>query len=407
MNSSSTKSFSNFLKTFKSSSNLFTERKKENKEKKEKNNTINHCWNAIYIKGEWYFVDTLFGSGGLLDEKSLYKNPHEKRICEDIDIFFNPFYFMPLPKNLILSHRPSEDNWQFTDKTVTYSQFINKNSPDISQFYRGVYQYSVELLTHDYPIIEINSKQNLVIKLRLKKSVLQSDLYDITGKNKIADIKYSFIQKKNIFIFEPSFPSNGDYLIRVNCRSLASTDLVYWPLVDYIVKVHDKANFSHFEKYKKPKLNIHKNILEKKVILLPKLNNANSQINYQPKIISDYNNFFPNKINKKICYDNDGFFLIEPRNTYIKKGNSVKFKVRIKGASVVAVLDGNHWFHLKRTEKEVYEGERNINSENVSICCLRGRNIFTEVFRFKPVKEESVDSKLFMIKLKNKSKIKK
>ena len=401
--SSSTKNLSNMIKSIKSTSNLFTERKKDEEL------PINHCWNAIYIKGEWYFVDTLFGSGGILDEKvELLRNPNEKRISEDSDIFFNPFYFMPLPKYLIMTHRPTEDNWQFVDKTITYNQFVNKNYPDIAQFYRGVYQYSVELLTHDYPIIDITSKQNLVIKLRLKKSVLQSDLYDITGKNKIGDIKYSFIEKKNIFIFEPIFPCNGDYIIKVNCRSLTSTDLVYWPLIDYIIRVHDVKSFSHFDKYKKKNLNINKNFVEKKDILtLPKLTNKNTQDIYQPKIINDYNNFFPSKINKKICYDNDGFFLIEPKLTYLKKGSSIKFKVRIKGASVVAVLDGNHWFHLKKTEKETYEGERIIKSDNVSICCLRGRNIFTEVYRFKPIKEKSVDSKLFMIKLKNKSKIKK
>ena len=401
--SSSTKNLSNIIKSIKSTSNLFTERKKDEEL------PINHCWNAIYIKGEWYFVDTLFGSGGILDEKvELLRNPNEKRISEDSDIFFNPFYFMPLPKYLIMTHRPTEDNWQFVDKTITYNQFVNKNYPDIAQFYRGVYQYSVELLTHDYPIIDITSKQNLVIKLRLKKSVLQSDLYDITGKNKIGDIKYSFIEKKNIFIFEPIFPCNGDYIIKVNCRSLTSTDLVYWPLIDYIIRVHDVKSFSHFDKYKKKNLNINKNFVEKKDILtLPKLTNKNTQDIYQPKIINDYNNFFPSKINKKICYDNDGFFLIEPKLTYLKKGSSIKFKVRIKGASVVAVLDGNHWFHLKKTEKETYEGERIIKSDNVSICCLRGRNIFTEVYRFKPIKEKSVDSKLFMFKLKNKSKIKK
>ena len=197
--SSSTKNLSNMIKSIKSTSNLFTERKKDEEL------PINHCWNAIYIKGEWYFVDTLFGSGGILDEKvELLRNPNEKRISEDSDIFFNPFYFMPLPKYLIMTHRPTEDNWQFVDKTITYNQFVNKNYPDIAQFYRGVYQYSVELLTHDYPIIDITSKQNLVIKLRLKKSVLQSDLYDITGKNKIGDIKYSFIEKK-IFLFLSQF----------------------------------------------------------------------------------------------------------------------------------------------------------------------------------------------------------
>ena len=401
--SSSTKNISNLLKALKSSSNLMTERKKKEEL------IINHSWNAIYIKGEWYFVDTLFGSGGILDEKvDLLRNQNEKRFCEDIDIFFNPFYFMPLPKYLIMTHRPSEDNWQFVDKTITYNQFINKNYPDIAQFYRGVYQYNVELFTHDYPIIDINSKQNLLIQLRLKKSVLQSDLYDINGKNKIADIKYSFIEEKNIFIFEPTFPCNGDYIIKVNCRSLTSTDLVYWPLVDYIVRVHDKKSFSHFDKYKKKNAHLNKIYTEKKDMLtLPKLNNKNSQDIYQPKIINDYTNFFPSKVNKKICYDNDGFFLIEPKLTYLKRGSSIKFKVRIKGASVVAVLDGNHWFHLKKTEKDTYEGEKVIKTDNVSICCLRGRNIFTEVYRFKPIKEKSVDSKLFMIKLKNKSKINK
>ena len=399
---SSKKNLIKIVKQIKSNSNILTERKPDDL-------PINHSWNAIYIKGEWYFVDTLFGSGGIEHKNNeFFKNPNEKRICEDIDIFFNPFYFMPLPKYLIMTHRPTEDNWQFVDKTMTSSQFMNKNNPDISQFYRGVYQYNVELLTHDYPIIEINSKQNLVIKLRLKKSVLQSDLYDVNGKNKIADVKYSFSERKNIFTFEPTFPSNGDYLIRVNCRSLTSTDLVYWPLVDYIVKVHDKMSFSHFDKYKKLKPIITKNFLEKKEsISLPKLHNVNSQTIYQPKIINDYNNFFPSKINKKICYDNDGFFLIEPKATYLKKGTLVKFKVKIKGASIVTILDGNHWHNLKKTEKEIYEGEKVIKADNVSICCLRGRNIFTEVYRFKPIKEKSVDSKLFMIKLKNKSKIKK
>ena len=31
---------------------------------------INHCWNAIYIKREWYFVDTLLASGGVKELKS-------------------------------------------------------------------------------------------------------------------------------------------------------------------------------------------------------------------------------------------------------------------------------------------------------------------------------------------------
>ena len=31
-------------------------------------NTINHTWNAVYVKGEWYFVDAFFGSGGFIKD---------------------------------------------------------------------------------------------------------------------------------------------------------------------------------------------------------------------------------------------------------------------------------------------------------------------------------------------------
>jgi len=395
------------IKTFKSTMNL-TMRK--NTENDENNLPINHCWNAIYIRGEWYFVDTLLGSGGIAGEKiDSVNNPNDKKFCEDSDIFFNPFYFMPLPKYLIMTHRPKEDIWQFVDKTMTPTQFVNKNYPDIAQFYRGVYQYNVELLTHKYPIIDMNIKDNLTIELRLKKAVLQSDLFDINGKTKIGDVKYSYAEAKNIFIFEPSFPSSGEYLIKVKCRSLTSTDLIYWPLIDYVVKAHGKlVGFSHFDKYKKVKTIENKDLFDKKQTMsmtLPKLNAT--QIINRPKIISDYSNFLHSRFNKKICYDNEGFFLIEPRIPYLKKGNIVKFKVVVKGANNVTLLDGNHWFNLKKIDKDTFEGEKNIKTDNVSICCLKGRNIFTEVYKFKFAKEKSVDTKFFMAKLlKNKQKLK-
>ena len=406
-NNTSKNNINSKIKTLKSAANL-TSRK--NKENDQNNLPINHCWDAIYIRGEWYFVDTLLGSGGIAGENiDSVNNPNDKKFCEDSDIFFNPFYFMPLPKYLIMTHRPKEDIWQFVDKTMTPTQFMNKNYPDIAQFYRGVYQYNVELLTHKYPVIDMNIKDNLTIELRLKKAVLQSDLYDIGGKTKIGDVKYSYVEAKNIFIFEPSFPSSGEYLIKVKCRSLTSTDLIYWPLIDYVVKAHGKlAAFSHFDKYKKIKTIENKSLFDKKqtmTMTLPKLNAT--QIINRPKIISDYSNFLHSRLNKKICYDNEGFFLIEPRIPYLKKGNIVKFKVVVKGANYVTLLDGNHWSNLKKIDKDTFEGEKNIKTDNVSICCLKRGNTFTEVYKFKFAKEKSVDTKFFMAKLlKNKQKLK-
>ena len=38
---------------------------------------------------------------------------------------------------------------------------------------------------------------------------------------------------------------------------------------------------------------------------------------------------------------------------------------------------------LKKTEEDIYEGIKEIETDNVSICCIKNKNVFTEVFRFK------------------------
>ena len=371
-------------------------------EKEIKNNSslINHCWNALYINRQWYFVDTLLGSGGinLIEIKNqIFK---EETNSSDFDFNFNPYFFMIPPQNLILTHRPSEDIWQFTDKIITLNQFINRDYDDYSTFYKGIYLNNIEFLTHNHPLIKISSKDNLIIKLRVKNALLGGDLYNSKGEQKISDVKYNYEESNEIYIFEPTFPSKGDYIIRITYRSLSSTDLVYWPLVDYIIKVQDTINFSYFDKYKRRLRTISGTKDNDKEIILPKLNKTINNNFYQPKIITDYMKIFPSKKNKKICYDNEGFNLIEPKTNYVKKGSSIKFKVRMKGASNIAILDGNKLFHLKKTERNIYEGEKVIQTENISICCLRGKNIFTEVYRFKPLKEKSVDSKMFLIKIR-------
>jgi hypothetical protein len=355
---------------------------------------INHCWNAIYIKREWYFLDALLASGGVEELKS--PQSQDDSNCVDTDYNFNPYYFMILPQYLIITHKPIEDLWQFTEKTLTLKQFLKRNVEDYSHFYRGIYQHDIEFLSHSNPLIKINIKDNLVIKLRLKNSLLGADLFNNAG-SKILEIKYSFEESTEIFTFEPNFPSGGDYIIRITARSVTSTDLVYWPLIDYIVKVENKIKYSYFDKYKIRMKTISGTKNSSKDLMLPKLNKT---LYNQPKIISDYMKIFPSKKNKKICYDNEGFHLIEPKTNFLKKGATVKFKIRMKGVGSIAILDGNQLFYLKKTERNVYEGEKEIKTGNVCICCVRGKNVLTEVYRFKELKEKSVDTKLFLIKLK-------
>ena len=66
-----------------------------------------------------------------------------------------------------------------------------------------------------------------------------------------------------------------------------------------------------------------------------------------------------------------------------------KFKVRVKGASSVVVLDGRKFNYLKRIDGETYEGQFTIQTDNVCICSLRSSNVFTEIYRFKVNKDNT------------------
>ena len=344
---------------------------------------INHCWNSFYYKGEWYLVDTLLGSGSyeiedLIKEQNQFKSrdPNEN---------FNIFYILSWPNFLIYSHFPAEDNWQLTDKIWNFKQFLNKYNLDYPKFYKGIFKYNVELLTHNDPFVEITNKDKLTIKVKASDYILEGNIYNAFNGQKISEVKTNFEQKEKIFTLEPTFPRCADYLLRIKLRDINSTDLSDRPLLDYRIKVINDKLFNYFEKYN------NKFISQRyeKEDILPKIGrNINVQGNnsFFHRIITDYKKIFPSKSIKRVCYDNEGCYLIEPRSSYLRKGVMTKFKIRIKGALHASLLDGNKWTALKMVEEGLYEGQKIIETDNVSICCSRGKNVYTEVFKFKPRK---------------------
>ena len=348
---------------------------------------INHCWDSFWYKGEWYLVDTLFGSGSVEIEDKIKdanqiksKNPEEN---------FNMFYLLAWPNYLIFSHFPCEDNWQLSDKIWTFKQFLNKCNVDYPKFYKGILKYNVEVLTHKDPLIQITNKDNLVISLKVPEYIIEGNLYNAGNGQKVSEVKFSYDQKDKIFTLEPTFPKVGEFVLRINLRAISSTDLSYRPLFDYRIKVINSSLYNHFEKYGTKTEKFDKDRIFD--VILPKIGgknpHAHHSINFH-KIINDYKKVFPPKSIKRVCYDNEGFILFEPRSGYIRKGILTKFRVKIKGVINASLLDGSKWMSLKRTEDDIYEGQKMIETENVSICCLRGRNVFTEVFKFKPRKNK-------------------
>ena len=350
---------------------------------------INHCWDSIWYKGEWYLVDTLFGSGSVEIEDKI-AGPNQIA-SKDPNENFNLFYILIWPNLLINSHFPAEDNWQLTDKIITFKQFLNKFIVDYPKFYKGVFEYNVDLLTHKEPFIQITNKDNLVIKLKIPNYIIEGNLYSPATGQKVSEIKFNYEQKDKIFTFEPIFPKIGDYILRVSLRAINSTDLSYRPLFDYRIRVINTTLFNYFNKYN-TKLISHRYDKERPFDdILPKIGNRNPNLNTNyniNRIVSDYKKIFPSKSIKRVCYDNEGFYLLEPRSGFIRKGVVTKFRFRIKGASNASILDGHKLINLKRKEDDVYEGQKMLETDNVSICCLRGKNVFTEVFKFRPRKNK-------------------
>ena len=345
----------------------------------------NHCWNAIFAKGKWYFVDCLMGAGGPIEKFSNLPGNSEQN-------FFNPFYFMTPPEYLIITHIPYNDDWQYIPKTINDVQFMRRQFLNLGEFYKSIYDKNITYLSHDYPLISHYDKENLVIKLKSEDIIIQADLFYKQKNAKISEVKVSSDDDDfNLILIEPSFPVFGEYTLIITARDVDNNDLMYNKLLEYHIKVKENSKFSYFEKYKE-KMKFYRNKRPETDVALPKINLHRDFNLNQPKIINDYSKIFPNKNHKKICFDNDNTHIIEPRNLILRVGEDFKFKIRVKNANHVCVVDGRKFNFLRRTDENTFEGQVEINNENVCLCCNRN-NVFTEIYRFKVVKSNLINRK--------------
>lgn len=255
-------------------------------------------------------------------------------------------------------------------------------------------------MSHLEPFISITTKEKLKIKIKVPNHVIEANLFYSLGNTKISEVKFVYDESKDIYTLEPNFPQKGEYILKINARSSESTDLLYYPLLDYIIKIDtffQVNSNTNFTTQKDLKSKDRRKVEE----ILPKLNkNPSSKKLFTPKIVSDYSKIFPPKTYKRICYDNEDFKIIEPRNSLLKLGAISKFKISAKGAVSVTILDGNRMTFLKRHEDGIFTGQREIETNNVSLCCLRGKNVFTELYKFKVLVESRVLSAKPMTKRK-------
>ena len=70
-----------------------------------------HAWNSVKIDGQYYLVDSTWGSGSC-DGDNYVQN-------------FRDFYFCTNPQAFIRSHLPEEQQWQLVSPTISLETFVN------------------------------------------------------------------------------------------------------------------------------------------------------------------------------------------------------------------------------------------------------------------------------------------
>lgn len=72
-------------------------------------NKTNHQHNAIKLNGAWYLIDSTWGAGSVLNNK--YNKD------------FNNFYFCTDPKEFVLTHYPTDPQWQLLQEPISKEAF--------------------------------------------------------------------------------------------------------------------------------------------------------------------------------------------------------------------------------------------------------------------------------------------
>jgi len=284
----------------------------------------NHEWNAIKLYGNWYLLDSTWGTGHIIN------NHFEKR--------FKPYYILCGPELLIDSHHPENDKWQLSDKVVSLKDFENAPLVNYKDFYSHVWCEGITLVSHNGPLIDVNS-QSLTIKLKFPDKTTKLLPKLKLGEKECENMtQYQYNSDEDNYEIDILFPSEGEYTLTIFARNNSTPGSNYNSIIDF--KIHNS------DKSKRGLLG------------------------------------FPYCYNAAICH------LFEPTNLYLPIGKKVFFKMNVKGASQVSIItNGNKWNYLDKKEGDLFEGNVDIDLEDVKVFAKIGEGgSFSGVYAYKGTK---------------------
>ena len=321
---------------------------------------LKHWWCVLNCGIEKnYFIDPLLCIGKIQDNGEFVKE-------------LRPFYFLTPPLFFLENHLPNDVIYQLMPRPLKVKEFTTRENLCLTEeFYNDVFKYEIELENRTCPEFECYDSETK-IKLSLNETSLESELYlndKLLPKESVNITNKEGVSNYIIIVY---FQTDGEYKLNL----LVKTNQKKEKILTYRISVKIKNIINHEPKKK----------IEKKKIVIPKFRSLSplyftKNKSVQDSKISKCASEFDEKVKNK-CYDNNDAYVFEPRNKILKIGQDAKFKVKVRNAKYVVVLDGKRWNYLKRREDDIWEGIIPIKSENIVVCTMRNNDIYTEVFEF-------------------------
>ena len=178
----------------------------------------NHSWNAVYIDGEWRFIDCTWGSGYLAQNGKFHRQ-------------FDEFWFLTDPEIFIYDHFPIHPIWQLLEEPIDIEEFNHK--PSLTEKSR---ELGLRLISHREPIIYLDKEVTVTFGTdTIPLSNITADLRTETLKEAN---KYRCIQRSNgkEFSIRVVPPEPGEYMLTVFGKSKDYVHAKFRKLIEYTLR---------------------------------------------------------------------------------------------------------------------------------------------------------------------------
>lgn len=154
----------------------------------------NHAWNAVKLPGGWKLLDSTWGAGDVGDDHKFHKR-------------FKPFYFAPPAEQMLVTHFPTDPNWQLTLPAISRAEFLKrpKRMPEFFQLGLRVDQLVGQLDANPRADLTFHAPAGLYLAARLESldgaEVERSTLVDRDGDRIVVNAAPPRAGKYRLLIF--------------------------------------------------------------------------------------------------------------------------------------------------------------------------------------------------------------